>query len=112
MQIGGDSLYGQYFKGLIDNVQICTRTWRSARRRSRPTRATAIPSTVGGDTQAPTAPGTLAATAASMTQIDLSWTAATDNVAVTSYLVERCAGVGMLELRANRIVVVYIHDVI
>ncbi len=49
---------------------------------------------ISGDTQAPTAPSNLVATAASMTQINLSWTAATDNVAVTSYLVERCAGAG------------------
>ncbi len=49
---------------------------------------------LSGDTQAPTAPSNLAATAASMTQINLSWTAATDNVAVTSYLIERCAGAG------------------
>ena len=44
------------------------------------------------DSQPPTAPGTLGATGASMTQINLSWTAATDNVGVTGYLVERCQG--------------------
>ena len=46
----------------------------------------------GPDTQAPTAPGNLSATVTAATQIDLAWTAATDNVAVTSYLVERCVG--------------------
>ena len=46
------------------------------------------------DTQAPTAPGAVAATAASATRIDLSWGAATDNVGVTGYRVERCAGTG------------------
>ena len=45
---------------------------------------------------------TWSATAASMSQINLTWTAATDNVAVTSYLVERCAGRRLLELRADR----------
>ena len=45
------------------------------------------------DTQAPSAPGTLTATAASSSAINLTWTAATDNVGVTSYLIERCAGV-------------------
>ncbi len=49
---------------------------------------------ISGDTQAPTAPSSLVATAASMTQINLTWTAATDNTGVTSYLVERCAGAG------------------
>src|SRR5207249_2356014 len=46
------------------------------------------------DTQPPTAPANLTATAASTSQIDLGWTASTDNVGVTSYLVERCQGAG------------------
>ena len=44
------------------------------------------------DTQAPTAPGALTAIPVSASQINLMWTAATDNVAVTGYLVERCLG--------------------
>jgi chitodextrinase len=44
------------------------------------------------DTTAPTAPSGLAATASSSTQIGLTWAASTDNVAVTSYRVERCTG--------------------
>jgi len=39
----------------------------------------------------PTAPGSLTATAVSTSQINLSWTASTDNVAVTGYKVERCS---------------------
>src|SRR4029077_6563781 len=46
------------------------------------------------DTQAPTEPSALTATAVSATAIALTWTAATDNVGVTSYRIERCAGVG------------------
>jgi chitodextrinase len=46
------------------------------------------------DTTPPSAPGTLTASAASATQINLSWGAATDNVGVTGYRVERCAGAG------------------
>jgi chitodextrinase len=38
---------------------------------------------------APTAPASLTATAAGSSQIDLSWTASTDSVGVTRYLVER-----------------------
>src|SRR5262249_21366785 len=48
----------------------------------------------GGDTTPPTAPGTLSATAASSSQINVSWGAATDNIAVTAYLLERCQGAG------------------
>ena len=46
------------------------------------------------DTTPPTAPAGLTATAASPSQINLAWTAATDNVGVTGYLVERCQGAG------------------
>ncbi|MGB6682429.1 MAG: fibronectin type III domain-containing protein, partial [Candidatus Acidiferrum sp.] len=46
------------------------------------------------DTTPPTAPANLAATAASAGQINLSWTASTDNVGVTGYKVERCSGAG------------------
>src|SRR5262249_61804895 len=46
------------------------------------------------DTQAPTVPTNLVATASSSTQIGLTWTASTDNVAVTGYRIERCSGTG------------------
>ena len=46
------------------------------------------------DTQPPTAPSGLTATAVSGTQVNLSWTASTDNVGVTGYLVERSQGSG------------------
>lgn len=44
------------------------------------------------DTTAPTATGTLTAGVASATQVNLSWGAATDNIAVTGYEIERCSG--------------------
>src|SRR6202162_104135 len=47
----------------------------------------------GRDTTPPTAPTNLTATV-SGTQINLSWTASTDNVGVTGYKVERCQGSG------------------
>jgi fibronectin type 3 domain-containing protein len=46
------------------------------------------------DTQPPTAPSNLTATAASSSQINLSWTASTDNEGVTSYDILRCEGAG------------------
>ncbi|HSX29490.1 MAG TPA: LamG-like jellyroll fold domain-containing protein [Candidatus Saccharimonadales bacterium] len=46
----------------------------------------------GTDTTAPSAPGTPTATAASSSQINVAWTAATDNVGVTGHQVERCMG--------------------
>jgi chitodextrinase len=44
------------------------------------------------DTSPPSAPGNLISNAVSTTQINLSWTASTDNVGVTGYLIERCQG--------------------
>ncbi|HEX4746005.1 MAG TPA: fibronectin type III domain-containing protein, partial [Gaiellaceae bacterium] len=44
------------------------------------------------DTEAPSAPGTLIANAVSSSQINLGWGAATDNVGVTLYRIERCQG--------------------
>ena len=46
------------------------------------------------DVTAPTTPTSLAATAFSATQINLSWGASTDNVGVTGYQIERCEGAG------------------
>ena len=44
------------------------------------------------DTMPPTAPTSLTATASSATEVNLSWTASTDNVGVTGYRVESCTG--------------------
>ncbi|MCU0735752.1 MAG: DUF4082 domain-containing protein [Methylotetracoccus sp.] len=44
------------------------------------------------DTAAPSVPASLTATAASSSEINLSWSASTDNVGVTGYQVERCQG--------------------
>jgi chitodextrinase len=46
---------------------------------------TAATSSCAGDTQAPTAPGSLSVTASTTTSINVSWAAATDNVGVTGY---------------------------
>jgi len=46
------------------------------------------------DTTPPTAPTGVTATTFSSSQINLNWTLGTDNVGVTSTLIERCGGVG------------------
>ena len=94
LQIGGDDIYGQFFSGRIDEVRIYNRALSATEVQ------TDMNTPVGGtvpppvDTQPPTAPSNLTANAPSSSQINLSWTASTDNVAVTSYLVERCQGAG------------------
>ena len=48
----------------------------------------------GSDTEAPTAPSNLTATSVGGNQINVTWTASTDNVGVTGYRLERCDGTG------------------
>jgi Concanavalin A-like lectin/glucanases superfamily len=88
LQIGGDSLYGQYFSGLIDEVRVYN-VALSATAIQTDMNTPISPSTDGTP---PSAPGTLTASVVSAGEIDLSWGAATDNVGVTGYQVERCSG--------------------
>src|SRR6185295_11626052 len=46
--------------------------------------------TQSADTTPPAVPGAFASPASSDSQINLTWGASTDNVGVTSYLIERC----------------------
>ena len=82
LQIGGDSIYGQFFAGLIDDVRVY----------NIPLSAAEIQADMATAVGAPTPPTNLAANAVSTTQVNLSWTASTDNVGVTNYLLERCTG--------------------
>ena len=50
------------------------------------------PTTPALDNQPPTAPSNLTATANGAVEIDLAWTAATDNVSIAGYRIERCQG--------------------
>jgi fibronectin type 3 domain-containing protein len=78
----GNSAYttARGFDGVIDEVRVYNRVLSAAE-------IQAI-----ADTTAPANPTGLTATPISSSQINLSWTAATDNIAVTSYRLERCAG--------------------
>jgi chitodextrinase len=53
------------------------------------TAMTTVTVSSGADTQPPTVPTLLSATAASATEVDLAWTAATDNVGVAGYQITR-----------------------
>ena len=90
LQIGGDSLYGQYFAGLIDNVRVYNTALTAAQIQTDMN----TPISTASDTTPPGKPGTLTATAVSATEVDLSWGAASDNVGVTGYHIERCPGSG------------------
>ena len=90
LQIGGDSLYGQYFAGLIDNVRVYNTALNATQIQTDQTTAV----TSSPDTTPPSQPGTPTANAVSGSEIDLSWGASSDNVGVTGYLLERCQGTG------------------
>jgi fibronectin type 3 domain-containing protein len=94
LQIGGDNFFGnQYFNGSIDEVRVYSGALSVAAIQA----DMATPIDTGGgspDTQPPSATGPLTASATGSSQINLSWGAATDNVAVTGYRVDRCQGAG------------------
>ena len=83
LQIGGDSIYGQYFNGMIDEVRIYN-TALSA-------------SQIQADMNQAGAPSrrrrrTSPVSVSSSTRIDLGWGASSDTAGVTGYRVERCQG--------------------
>jgi hypothetical protein len=80
LQIGGDSIYGQFFKGTIDEVRVYSVALSAAQIQ------TDMNTPVGN---IPTAPGNLSATLINTNEINLCWTASTGKLGVTGYLVER-----------------------
>jgi hypothetical protein len=85
LQIGGDSIYGQFFQGTIDEVRVYNVALTAAQ-------IQADMKTPVGDI--PTAPGNLTATVISTNQVNLSWTASTGDLGVAGYFVERSQGAG------------------
>ncbi len=90
LQIGSDSIWGQYFNGLIDQIRIYNTPLTAAALQTDMTTPIGPPGP--NDTTPPSAPGTLTATAAGPGEIDLSWGAATDNNVVAAYRIDRCQG--------------------
>ena len=82
LQIGGDSIYGQYFKGTIDEVRVYNAALTASQVQLD------MNSSIVPDTQPPTTPTNLAASVTG-SRVNLSWTPSTDNVGVTGYLIER-----------------------
>jgi Concanavalin A-like lectin/glucanases superfamily/Fibronectin type III domain len=82
LQVGGDSLYSQFFAGLIDEVRVHNVALTP----------TQIQTDQATPIATPTAPASLTANAVSAGEVDLSWGASTDSHGVTGYRVERCQG--------------------
>ena len=97
LRIGGNTIWGEYFNGLIDEVRIYNRALSATEIQTDMNRAVTNP-----DSVPPSAPGTLSATG-SLTSAQLSWGAATDNVGVARYNVYRSTTSGFTPSTANRI---------
>jgi len=85
LRIGGNTIWGEYFNGLIDEVRVYNRALTAGEVQLDMGRAVVSASS---DTQPPTAPTGLTATVSS-DDVHLAWGAAADNVGVTAYRVYR-----------------------
>ena len=97
LKIGGNSIWGEWFSGLIDEVRIYNRALSATEIQADMNTSISSP-----DAVPPSAPGTLTATGG-LGQIALSWGAATDNAAVARYNVHRSTTPGFTPSTANRI---------
>ncbi|WP_432824871.1 LamG-like jellyroll fold domain-containing protein [Dactylosporangium sp. CA-092794] len=97
LSIGGNTPYGEYFTGLIDEARVYNRALTAAEVQTI-MNSPLVPPVV--DTTPPSTPTGLTATAAGATQVNLSWPAATDDVGVAGYQVERCQGAGCTNFAA------------
>ena len=93
LQIGGNKVWPEWFKGQIDDVRVYSRSLSAAELQAdmntpvggtAPTAPTPPPTTPP-DTQAPSTPTGLAVNGQSQTAVTLNWSGSTDNVGVTSY---------------------------
>jgi glucose/arabinose dehydrogenase/PKD repeat protein len=101
LRIGGNTPYGDYFSGLIDEVRIYNRALSGAE--IGVDMSAAIGS--GGpptDSTPPSAPGNIKATG-SLGKVTLDWDASTDAVGVAGYEVYRSTTAGFTPSAANRI---------
>ncbi len=101
LRIGGNSVWGEWFAGLIDEVRVYNRALSAAEVQQD------MQTAVGGsppppDTSPPTAPSGLAAST-SIGSATLGWTASSDNVGVSRYNVHRSQTSGFTPAVANRI---------
>ena len=97
LRIGGNSIWGEFFAGQIDEVRIYDRALTAAEIQGDMNQPVGV-----ADTEAPTAPSNLTATG-SLANAQLSWTASTDNVGVARYSVHRSTTSGFTPAEANRI---------
>ncbi len=97
LKIGGNSIWAEWFSGLIDEVRVYNRALSAAEIQADMNTAITNP-----DGIPPSAPGTLSATG-SLNSAQLSWGPATDNIGVVRYNVHRSTTAGFTPTTGNRI---------
>jgi chitodextrinase len=89
LRIGGNSVWGEYFAGLIDDVRVYSRALSlseiQADMNTPVGGGSPPPPPPPGDTQAPTTPTALAVTGTTASSVSLAWSPSTDNVGVAGY---------------------------
>ena len=99
-RIGGNTVWDEFFGGLIDDLRLYNRALSAAEVQADMAAPVAPPPPT--DSQPPGAPGSLTATGG-LSSVALSWTAAADNVGVVRYNVHRSTTAGFTPSAANRI---------
>lgn len=79
LKIGGNAIWGEWFRGVIDEVRIYNRALSTSEIQSD------MNTPISADVIPPTAPTNVVVTSRTETSISLSWTASTDNVRVAGY---------------------------
>jgi hypothetical protein len=103
LSIGGNGIWGEYFKGLIDEVRVYDRALSAVEIQSDMQRAVSSGGGAPPDTTPPSAPGTLSTTV-SGNAVSLAWGAATDaGSGVARYHVYRSTTSGFTPSATNQI---------
>jgi hypothetical protein len=90
VRIGGNFIWGEYYSGLIDELRIYNRALTAGEIQADMNTPIAGPT----DTQPPSIPSSLTATIVNGDDVQLAWSAATDNTGVTGYRVYRSVTAG------------------
>ena len=84
LRIGGNTVWNEWFHGLIDELRIYDRPL-SVAEIAADMQAPLSGTAPAADTTAPVGPGGVTRTGATQTSVSLSWTAAVDDIGVTEY---------------------------
>ena len=100
LHFGGNTTWGEWFQGTLDDIRIYNRTLTAGEIQTDMNAPAGQPAPT--DTTPPSAPGNLTATD-QLGGVRLNWTASTDNVGVTEYRVHRSTTAGFTPSAANRV---------